>query len=613
MEANGEAASAAPTVLTADDLSLISGRVFALAGGFVFMKFTEPGAAEESVCYFRGHRIFEAGKKVKPAEVKTHARLKDLYDKRLEGSEVTAAAARLDKPAVFTGNSGESLGAGFYSHCVWTDGTAPPREEWAPKPKTEAELREQAEKKQNKSNNKKKEEPMAVEEASASPGDNSISSMLSALRGEAKPEKPAAKRDLWKAEGTLMHRGLTGEAVVSFSLPDDPTAGVQHAKFTADELLGVERAEFHSWPRDRQARVGFCAVRTGQPVEYGHACASGDDGMELEFGFVVNWSCYAVWMADQDPPPPDGVLESKINVARRRGALIRGAVEVTEDKMDDHEEDNEDDDFRELAKTCEYVSGKMSQFLDKSSGVMSTKDRHVLFKMQDLSVDGERVANSGAERLSSVLQMGDTLFSFCRPLRPPKTIDDKVVSLTAVQVRKLQFTCFLKMWQMFCRSQIWRGKRFEGQKKKETDGADGKKKTVVRRKFPLPSQATHLSQVSSRNSLQVGAAFSSFVSRPASSALSRTPLAWPHSSRRQTVRQTRPHPPRRGCSSAGTGCSSAGTRASAARSPSARTSPSAARSTSTWCGRTPRRRPASTSGWRPWRGSATSGRRPATP
>ncbi len=29
-------------------------------------------------CYFRGHRLFEEGKKIKPSEVKTHGRLKEV-------------------------------------------------------------------------------------------------------------------------------------------------------------------------------------------------------------------------------------------------------------------------------------------------------------------------------------------------------------------------------------------------------------------------------------------------------------------------------------------------------------------------------------------------------
>ncbi len=51
-----------------------------------------------------------------------------------------------------------------------------------------------------------------------------------------------------------------------------------------------------------------------------------------------------------------------------------------------------------------------------------------------MSVDGKRVAG---ERLSSVVQLGDVLFSYSKPLVPSRTVGDMVVTRVAVQVRSL--------------------------------------------------------------------------------------------------------------------------------------------------------------------------------
>ena len=55
----------------------------------------------------------------------------------------------------------------------------------------------------------------------------------------------------------------------------------------------------------------------------------------------------------------------------------------------------------------------------------------VLFKMQDLVINGSKAS---AERLSSVVQPGDLLFSFCKPLVPAKMVGDRKATHTAVQV-----------------------------------------------------------------------------------------------------------------------------------------------------------------------------------
>ncbi len=51
-----------------------------------------------------------------------------------------------------------------------------------------------------------------------------------------------------------------------------------------------------------------------------------------------------------------------------------------------------------------------------------------------MSVDGKKVAG---ERLSSVVQLGDVLFSYSKPLVPSRTVGDMVVTRVAVQVKSL--------------------------------------------------------------------------------------------------------------------------------------------------------------------------------
>ena len=73
--------------------------------------------------------------------------------------------------------------------------------------------------------------------------------------------------------------------------------------------------------------------------------------------FEYEWRCYAVWSGSS---PAQAASEQEVSA-------LRASVETTMPAMPMQ------GDFRELAKNCEYLSGKVVQFLDKSTGLLSAK------------------------------------------------------------------------------------------------------------------------------------------------------------------------------------------------------------------------------------------------
>ena len=102
-----------------------------------------------------------------------------LFASRLEKSVITAAVTKLASPLTFKTNSGATIVANFYSHCVWMDESVPDEGEFVSKKK------------------ERKEEKM--EEG----------------------EGPATAAEL-TSNGLLVRRLLTGAAVIQFD-----NAGVQ--------------------------------------------------------------------------------------------------------------------------------------------------------------------------------------------------------------------------------------------------------------------------------------------------------------------------------------------------------------------------------------------------
>jgi hypothetical protein len=129
-------------------------------------------------------------------------------------------------------------------------------------------------------------------------------------------------------------------------------------------------------------------------------------------------------------------------------------------------------------EVAEYFSGRLTQFVDGKQAIITAKERAVLFKIQDLVLDGQPV--SAEEKLSSLLQIGDILFSYIRPLVPARVIGSVVCRHMAVQ--------------------IWKGKRTlnKTSQSREAMAMDSDMAAAVgTRTLPiaLPSQATHLAQV----------------------------------------------------------------------------------------------------------------------
>ena len=84
----------------------------------------------------------------------------------------------------------------------------------------------------------------------------------------------------------------------------------------------------------------------------------------------------------------------------------------------------------------EYYSGQMSRYLDRKSGlIMANKETPILFKMQDLIIQGKSVSES-AERLSDLLSVGDKLFCYAKDLIPHKVLGDDLCKKVAVEIWK---------------------------------------------------------------------------------------------------------------------------------------------------------------------------------
>lgn len=58
----------------------------------------------------------------------------------------------------------------------------------------------------------------------------------------------------------------------------------------------------------------------------------------------------------------------------------------------------------------------------------------VLFKIQDLSIDGEKANPEG--RLSDLLSLGDALFCYCKSLVPSKIVGSTAIGYVAAQVKE---------------------------------------------------------------------------------------------------------------------------------------------------------------------------------
>ncbi len=145
----------------------------------------------------------------------------------------------------------------------------------------------------------------------------------------------------------------------------------------------MERSSFLKLPRVPKTPVRFNCCWSPRSAPYKGILLDESTGkkMELKYGksgrvhsciikrfFATsscksNWRCYAVWVGSR--PSPE-VLSSQKKSLRADGASeVQGATAS--------DADNKVLDFRELARSYEYMSGKLVQFIDKDTGILAVK------------------------------------------------------------------------------------------------------------------------------------------------------------------------------------------------------------------------------------------------
>ena len=77
------------------------------------------------------------------------------------------------------------------------------------------------------------------------------------------------------------------------------------------------------------------------------------------------------------------------------------------------------------------MTTRVERIINNNIGIITSRNIHVLFHIENLSIDGQRYTTS--DSLSSLLQPGETVFTYAKPLDPPASIDELSVTHEAVQ------------------------------------------------------------------------------------------------------------------------------------------------------------------------------------
>ena len=271
-------------------------------------------------------------------------------------------------------------------------------------------------------------------------------------------------------EGEIVYRNLSGLGYIYFEHNGSRETATFHSAKLIKDGKRISHGDFKGWPTNHKyeqqlnaqessnsvinvfffsfrEKVKFNAVAIPPKVHVQKELGDGES-MDVNITYESRWRCEVVWMPPE-PMPSQEVL-TEVSLGKKHLSSLA--------------KDAKDKDF--------YICGKLTHFVDKSTGIIqhSKLDQAVLFKIQDLFIDGVRPDPDA--RLSSILQVGETLFSFSKPLIPSKTIGATVCNMTATQ--------------------IWKGKRNKSAgEAMDEDSSDKSKKKVP---YPDPRAATDINQ-----------------------------------------------------------------------------------------------------------------------
>ncbi|TRY78326.1 hypothetical protein TCAL_15357 [Tigriopus californicus] len=440
--------------------------------GAVFISFhnenNEPQAA-----MVRSHRLFLNGRRVRPSEIKTVDKLGNVLREHFgRGVPVFAKVRNINRDgANYRTEDNQEVRPTWYSHCVWIGAEPSEDEQKAKGPKSISHA--SLEKDSRRSSVEYRSIPNNV--TLATPGANTLSPPQERVFVEADfpilasngPKTQAKKKEVFGVEGELLYQNPAGLGFLQFSYPVEDQ-GVQQltAIFNGKVMLldgePLDPCHMKTWSKaiqDQKKKVYFNAYEDSQL--YPHKRVERFQGDKEQPSMVIykpTWRCTAVWVGDQ--PSEETLARLALYVENTSSKSKRKKMSVEE---------------KEKIKDCEYFGGRLTTIVDKSTGVVQQKDKAVLFKIQDLWINGQQM--SGEDKLSNLISLGEILFCYMRPLIPAKRIGDILCDRVAVQ--------------------IWRGKRSKSRSNNNSECSHHENDTAA----PLTNVATEPPK--SRNDMAV--------------------------------------------------------------------------------------------------------------
>ena len=356
-----------------DKYDRIAGDVCGINAKVGFLRFND-----DQVALFRSHRIFVDGSRIRPSETNRLAKFTSFIAEKFSNRPIMADVKKMTPTTTFATHDGRSMQPTWYAHAVWIGDPEP-------------DLRER---RYNKSQHEEKPDAGSNEDVNMD---------------EEEEEEEEDGDKIHNAAARIVYRSLGGLGIALFKDPDGEERCTQFA-FRHLHVDGqvVDKSVYDSWPRDKvipDATVDAHKIPEHQRVRVAVMSPDGDPDKAIRY--KPAWRCHLVFVGVRPK-------EASLTAEKEENKAVNAAKK---------------DDFKELIKDCEYVCGRLSAFVDRSSGIVTGKDRNVLFKARELVVDGRKLDPD--ERLSSVLTIGESLFAFVKPLFPVKKFGDLYCSAIA--------------------------------------------------------------------------------------------------------------------------------------------------------------------------------------
>jgi len=394
----------------------VVGSVVSYNRGAGFLQFSLDGADE--VCLFRPNKLVVDGQKVPAGKIKTFEGLSKYLSLEDTLTAVVSLATDLKSYKVFNSKGEElEMTPRWYSNYIW--------------------------KGERPSNQSRMSGPEASENAAVSKGEQEI--IIDNVPG----------RIIVNALASGTGRRSVGQTLISFKNPE----GQQDiAMFRLPKLFFVngrriQQKEYSHWTQDYEVDVKFTAVYTPGLKGYVRPLSENDNGEILgEASYKPNWRAKLVWIGDK--PTEEMLVEEVVEVNKKSDGVL------------------------DSLQGCEYMTARVEKILNKNQGIITLRKNHVMFHIEKLSVDGQHYTTQ--DNLNNILQLGETLFCYAKPVSPPSKVDGFEINYEAAQV--------------------WKGRKVFAFNK---DGPAGEEeKAQTKSSIPLPSEATHRDLVGSVQQLE---------------------------------------------------------------------------------------------------------------